>query len=154
MPPFEARFKAVSIRALIVQSRAPLSFTIIFASLTPNSLNTSVIVFLIDVSNLSETTESICMSIPPLPGATSIYISLDSIAVSYTHLDVYKRQAEMRDFIKGKYPNIEVEALGDIKEISKHINLNNYDEIYAFTGSLYMIGFARTLINNIIKHHS
>ncbi len=62
--------------------------------------------------------------------------------------------AEMRDFIKGKYPNIEVEALGDIKEISKHINLNNYDEIYAFTGSLYMIGFARTLINNIIKHHS
>lgn len=56
---------------------------------------------------------------------------------------------EMAKHIKDKY-NIDATALDDFADIAKYLDLSQKDEVYAFTGSLYMIGEARTVINNFL----
>ena len=58
---------------------------------------------------------------------------------------------EMKEFIDSHYEGIECVALEDFAEIVNHVDLTKTDEIYAFTGSLYMIGDARTILVKHIK---
>ena len=60
---------------------------------------------------------------------------------------------EMAAFITERYPNIPCEPLMDFSEIDNHIDFSKKDEIYAFTGSLYMIGTARTELVRLIKQN-
>ena len=57
---------------------------------------------------------------------------------------------EMASFIQQNYPGIEAKALAKFSDIENHIDFSKEDEIYAFTGSLYMIGEARTNLTKII----
>lgn len=57
---------------------------------------------------------------------------------------------QMAEIIKRDYPEMEVTSLESFKEIDDHIDLSQKDEVYAFTGSLYMIGEARTEINRFL----
>ena len=58
---------------------------------------------------------------------------------------------EMKEFIDSHYEGIECVALEDFAEIVNYVDLTSTDEIYAFTGSLYMIGDARTILVKHIK---
>lgn len=57
---------------------------------------------------------------------------------------------DMSEYIKRVHPDIPTIPLHDIKEAEAHIDFSKKDEIYAFTGSLYMIGEARTFLNELI----
>lgn len=57
--------------------------------------------------------------------------------------------AEMAKHIKAKY-GIDAIPLESFSEIDQYIDFNDKDEIYAFTGSLYMIGAARTELTALI----
>lgn len=61
---------------------------------------------------------------------------------------------EMAEFIGENYPSLPCHPLENFSEIGKHVDFNKKDEIYAFTGSLYMIGEARTILSGLIKGHS
>ena len=61
---------------------------------------------------------------------------------------------EMTAFIKEHYPAIPSHALNHFGEIGEYIDFAKTDEIYAFTGSLYMIGEARTILSGLIAKHS
>ena len=56
---------------------------------------------------------------------------------------------EMERIIKEKY-EIDATAIEDFADIPKYLDLSQKDEVYAFTGSLYMIGEARTIINKFL----
>lgn len=56
---------------------------------------------------------------------------------------------EMAKHIKEKY-NIDATPLDDFSMIPNYLDLTKEDEVYAFTGSLYMIGEARTIINKFL----
>ena len=60
---------------------------------------------------------------------------------------------EMARHIKEKY-GIDATPLGSFSEIDKYIDFSAKDEIYAFTGSLYMIGAARTELTELISKNS
>ena len=57
---------------------------------------------------------------------------------------------EMAKHIREKY-GIEATPLESFSEIDKYIDFSAKDEIYAFTGSLYMIGAARTELTELIN---
>lgn len=61
---------------------------------------------------------------------------------------------EMADFIRENYPDLPVEALGSISNAKAYIDFSKKDEVYAFTGSLYMIGEARTELRKLIAENS
>ncbi|MBE6038882.1 MAG: bifunctional folylpolyglutamate synthase/dihydrofolate synthase, partial [Anaerofustis stercorihominis] len=58
---------------------------------------------------------------------------------------------EMKAFIDEHYPDVQAVALSDFDKVRECIDFDAKDEIYAFTGSLYMIGEARTLLNKLIE---
>ncbi len=58
---------------------------------------------------------------------------------------------EMTAFIHENFPDMPSHALQSIGEIKDHVDMNKTDEIYAFTGSLYMIGSARTELTKLIN---
>ena len=58
---------------------------------------------------------------------------------------------EMTAFIHENYPDIPSHPLQSIAEIKEHVDMHKSDEIYAFTGSLYMIGSARTKLTELIN---
>ena len=58
---------------------------------------------------------------------------------------------EMTAFIHENFPDMPSHALQSISKIKNHVDMNKKDEIYAFTGSLYMIGAARTELTKLIK---
>ena len=58
---------------------------------------------------------------------------------------------KMADYIKENYPEMPVVFLKSFEDIKKHIDFSQKDEIYAFTGSLYMIGEARTILTSLIS---
>lgn len=60
---------------------------------------------------------------------------------------------EMTAFIKDHYPAVPSHALSHFGEIGEYIDFAKTDEIYAFTGSLYMIGEARTILSGLIAKH-
>lgn len=60
---------------------------------------------------------------------------------------------EMAEFIKENYPSIPCHSLKEFAEIKKHIDFSKKDEIFAFTGSLYMIGEARTILSKLIAEN-
>ena len=60
---------------------------------------------------------------------------------------------EMAQHIRDNYPHIETYPLNSFDEIADHIDFSAADEIYAFTGSLYMIGEARTKLTEAINKH-
>ncbi len=60
---------------------------------------------------------------------------------------------EMAAFIEEHYPGLPCHPLKNFAEIGAHIDFSKKDEIYAFTGSLYMIGEARTILTKLIKDH-
>ncbi len=57
---------------------------------------------------------------------------------------------EMKEFIDEHYEGVEAVALESFEKVRDCIDFDAKDEIYAFTGSLYMIGEARTLLNKLI----
>ena len=57
----------------------------------------------------------------------------------------------MTAFIHENFPDMPSHALQSIAEIKEHVDMNKNDEIYAFTGSLYMIGSARTELTKLIE---
>ncbi len=61
---------------------------------------------------------------------------------------------QMAEYIKKNYPQTPVTFLKDFSEISQYVDFSKKDEIYAFTGSLYMIGEARTLLSSLISQKS
>ncbi len=60
---------------------------------------------------------------------------------------------EMADYIKTHYKNIETAALENAADVAACIDFSEKEELYAFTGSLYMIGRARTILNQLIDAH-
>lgn len=62
--------------------------------------------------------------------------------------------ADMTRYIKTHYKNIESVPLADFGDIEKYIDFDRNEEIYAFTGSLYMIGHARTKLNTLIRRNA
>ncbi|MFA0816442.1 MAG: folylpolyglutamate synthase/dihydrofolate synthase family protein [Anaerofustis sp.] len=61
---------------------------------------------------------------------------------------------EMTAYIKEHYPNIPAHALKHFGEIGDYLDFSKTDEIFAFTGSLYMIGEARTILSGLIAKHA
>lgn len=60
---------------------------------------------------------------------------------------------EMKEFIDANYEGVEAVALDSFDEVRNCIDFTKKDEIYAFTGSLYMIGEARTLLTKLIEEN-
>ncbi|NLW70787.1 MAG: bifunctional folylpolyglutamate synthase/dihydrofolate synthase [Eubacteriaceae bacterium] len=58
------------------------------------------------------------------------------------------QSAEMAKMVHNVDPSLPVQSLDSFQDIMGEIDVNAKDEIYAFTGSLYMIGEARTVVNN------
>lgn len=58
---------------------------------------------------------------------------------------------QMADYIHKHYPGVQAVPLDDFANIPEHIDFSKTDEIYAFTGSLYMIGEARTILTGLIE---
>ena len=56
----------------------------------------------------------------------------------------------MAEKIRELSPGMEVDFMDSYDEIPAKLDLSKKDEIYAFTGSLYMIGTARTVINEYL----
>jgi len=57
---------------------------------------------------------------------------------------------EMKAYIQEHYPSEKVVALDSFEDIGKYLDLTKKDEYYAFTGSLYMIGEARTFLRKYL----
>ncbi|MCL1914096.1 MAG: bifunctional folylpolyglutamate synthase/dihydrofolate synthase [Eubacteriaceae bacterium] len=58
---------------------------------------------------------------------------------------------DMAELFTSKFPEIPVLPLESIDEIGQYIDFDDTDAIYAFTGSLYMIGAARTELTRLIS---
>ncbi len=61
---------------------------------------------------------------------------------------------EMTDYVKTHYKDIESIPLARMDDIDKYVDFSAVREIYAFTGSLYMIGHARTELNRLIEQYA
>ena len=57
---------------------------------------------------------------------------------------------DMAAFIHENYPDMPVKAIGETVNIVDYIDLSNESVIYAFTGSLYMLGEARTSLTKML----
>ncbi len=58
----------------------------------------------------------------------------------------------MAETIHKLSPETEVIAVENLEDLIGYVDMGKKDEIYAFTGSLYMIGEARTLLNKLIEN--
>jgi dihydrofolate synthase/folylpolyglutamate synthase len=61
---------------------------------------------------------------------------------------------EMTDYVKTHYKNIGSIPLARMDDIGQYVDFSAAQEIYAFTGSLYMIGHARTELNRLISQNA
>jgi dihydrofolate synthase/folylpolyglutamate synthase len=80
--------------------------------------------------------------------------ALASIASRVYTLSPYDDRAipsqEMANLVAKRHPELDVVALDAVDDAREYIDLSSDNEIYAFVGSLYMIGDARTMLVELL----